>query len=247
MPGRVVLQVIDAVDERLVLSLGRCGDHHLLRAGVDVLGGGFTIGEAPGGFDHEVDAEVPPRQFGRVFFREHLDAVAIDVEPIPRYAQCAGEMSVHGIVLEKVRQRRGAGQVVDGNEFDIVVAQHLRGAQDVPPDPAEPVDTYPYGHDYRLSEKGMGHRQPRAATVPDADAPANGSGARANVTARTRSAPRSSNSAAAEHNVAPVVNTSSTRMAVLVLCSAVKASARFARRLSGVSRVWVGVSRTRRS
>jgi hypothetical protein len=48
------------------------------------------------------------------------------------------------VVLEQVSQRRRAGQVVDGDKIDVVVAK--RGAQNIASNAAEAVDTNLYCH-----------------------------------------------------------------------------------------------------
>ena len=50
----------------------------LLGARVEVLGGVVALGEEAGRLDHDVGAEVAPRQRGRVALGEHLDLAAVD-------------------------------------------------------------------------------------------------------------------------------------------------------------------------
>src|SRR5688500_4719155 len=66
----VVGALVDAEDQRDVLALGGRRDDHLPGAGGAVRGGLLGIGEDPGRFDHDVDAEVSPRQSGRVLLAE---------------------------------------------------------------------------------------------------------------------------------------------------------------------------------
>ena len=69
---RVVLVVVDAEHERDVgIGRGR-RDDDLLRAGVEVLLRPVAVGEEAGRLDHDVDAEVAPRQRRRVALGEHL-------------------------------------------------------------------------------------------------------------------------------------------------------------------------------
>src|SRR5713101_8638150 len=51
-----------------------------------------------------------------------------------------GQVAEDGVVLEQVRQRFRVGDVVHGDKLDGGVAQ--RGAQDVAPDAAKPVDAH---------------------------------------------------------------------------------------------------------
>ena len=71
--------VVDAVDNGRVnvFTAGR-RDDDFLRAGLDVLAGGFARAEEAGAFKHNIDAQLAPRQLGRVALRANADAVAID-------------------------------------------------------------------------------------------------------------------------------------------------------------------------
>ena len=78
----VVLVEVDAEADRDVLALGGRRDDDLLRpAAVDVLLRVLAVGEAAGGLDDDVDAQVAPRQVGRVGLGEHLQLVAVDRRP----------------------------------------------------------------------------------------------------------------------------------------------------------------------
>ena len=44
----------------------------------EMLGGAVAVGEAAGGLEHDVDAEVLPRSFAGSRSRQHLDRVAVD-------------------------------------------------------------------------------------------------------------------------------------------------------------------------
>ena len=55
-----------------------------------------------------------------------------------------GQGAEHRVVLQQVRERRGAGEVVDGNEVDGLVTH--RCTHDVAPDSPEPVDPDFDGH-----------------------------------------------------------------------------------------------------
>ena len=53
------------------------------------------------------------------------------------------------VVLQEVGQRGRGGEVVDGDEFDVGVAES--GAEYIASDAAEAVDAYLYCHDFRCS------------------------------------------------------------------------------------------------
>ena len=75
---RVVAILVDAEDDRDVLVLGRRADDDLLGAGIDVRPRLRGIGEDAGALEDDVDAEVAPRQVGRVALGEDLDLAAVD-------------------------------------------------------------------------------------------------------------------------------------------------------------------------
>ena len=54
------------------------------------------------------------------------------------------QVAQHGVVLQQVRERVRAGQIVDRDEIDVLVAE--RRPHDVPADPAESVDADPHRH-----------------------------------------------------------------------------------------------------
>jgi hypothetical protein len=62
----VVLVEVDPEHDRDVLALGRRGDDDLLGPCLQVLGRVLTSGEEAGRLEDDVDAEVGPRQVGRV-------------------------------------------------------------------------------------------------------------------------------------------------------------------------------------
>ena len=75
---RVVVAVVDAEDEGDVRIGRRRRDDDLLRARVEVLLRRLALREEPGRLDRDVDAELAPRQLGRVALGEELDLVAAD-------------------------------------------------------------------------------------------------------------------------------------------------------------------------
>ena len=52
--------------------LGRRGDDHALRAGLEVVLGAFVVGEQAGRFDDVIDAAGPSTAARRVLDREHV-------------------------------------------------------------------------------------------------------------------------------------------------------------------------------
>ena len=74
----VVVVEVDAEGDGDVRLLGGGRDDHLLGAGLEVLGGVGARGEEAGRLDHDVDAEVGPRQVRRVALLEGDDRLAVD-------------------------------------------------------------------------------------------------------------------------------------------------------------------------
>ena len=117
--GVVDLVEVDAEDDRRVGLGRRRGDDDLLRARLEVLGGVRALGEEAGRLDDDVDAEVAPRQRGRVALGEHLDLVAVDDQHAVADGHLARERAVDRVVLEQVAERPGVGDVVDRDDLDV--------------------------------------------------------------------------------------------------------------------------------
>ena len=76
---------VDAQGDGDVLAGRRCRDQDLLAPPARCLAALVTLGEEAGRLDHDVDAELAPRQGGRVALGEHLQLdPPIDQEPPAR-------------------------------------------------------------------------------------------------------------------------------------------------------------------
>ena len=115
-----------------------------LAPAVEVLGGVVAVGEEAGRLEHDVDAEILPRQLRRIAQRQHLELVAVDRDAVALRLDSRVQVAEHRVVLQQVRERVRARQVVDRDEVDILVAE--RRPHDVAADPAEPVDPDPHSH-----------------------------------------------------------------------------------------------------
>ena len=135
---RVVLIGIDPDHDRYVRVLGRRRDDDALRASRQVFGGGVPACEEPGGLEHDVHAEILPRQLRRVLDRQHLEFVVFDPDGALACLHARLEVPEHGVVFQQVRQRRRVRQIVHRDEVDVAPAE--RCPHDVAPDPPEPVD-----------------------------------------------------------------------------------------------------------
>ena len=136
---RIVLVGVDAQDQREVGFLGRRRDDDLLGARVEVELRLLAVGEQARGLEHDVDAEVLPRQLAGVADRQHLEAVAADGDGVARGLHVLRQVAENRVVLEQVRQGLRVREVVDRHEIEFLLAEG--GAQDVAADPPEPVDT----------------------------------------------------------------------------------------------------------
>ena len=141
----VVLPLVDAEDDRDVLALGGGADDDLLRAGVDVGAGLVGVGEDAGRLDHDVDAEVAPRELARVLDLEDLDRLAVDHHRVVGVGHLARVGAVRRVVLEQQGVRRDVDEVVDGDDLDAGRALEQR-LERLAADAAETVDTDADGH-----------------------------------------------------------------------------------------------------
>ena len=117
----------------------------LLRPRLQVLGGVVAAREEARGLEDDVDAEVGPRQVGRVALGEDLDLLAVDHEAVVVAFDRARIAAVGRVVAQQVRERGVVGDVVDGDPLDVGL-RGLAGAEDVAADAAEAVDPDAYGH-----------------------------------------------------------------------------------------------------
>ncbi|MNY43459.1 hypothetical protein D3C86_1784200 [compost metagenome] len=89
-----------------------------------------ALGEDAGAFQHDVDAHFAPRQFGRVADRQELDRLTIDHQLVAGQFHGARERAVDGVVLGQVGVQFRIAQIVDGNDFNILVGEaFLPGTQ----------------------------------------------------------------------------------------------------------------------
>jgi hypothetical protein len=98
----------------------------------------FGVGEEAGGFDDDLRADGGPVELGRVALGEDLELLAVDDDGVLGGGDLVLEVAEDGVVLEQVGEGRRGGEVVDGDEFDVRVADC--GAEDVASDAAEAVD-----------------------------------------------------------------------------------------------------------
>src|SRR5581483_4183644 len=82
----------------------------------------------------------------RVALSEHLEAIPVGGDGVALGGDVGGKATQDAVVLEKVRQRLGIGDVVDGDHVDVRRGALTDGAIDIAPDAAEAVDADLDGH-----------------------------------------------------------------------------------------------------
>lgn len=112
----------------------------------DVLLGVGLLREDARGLDHDVDAELAPRNVGGVALGQHLDGVAVDRDGVLGVRHLGLEAAQDGVVLQKVCGGRGVTQVVDSNDLDVCTLVK-KGAEIIATDAAKAVDAYADRHE----------------------------------------------------------------------------------------------------
>src|SRR5271166_2563634 len=132
--------VIDAHAQRHVGAVGRRADDDLARSRSDMLGGGFLRSEQSGRFDHDLHAEVPPRELRGVALGENLEWLAIDKDGAAFGAHFLGQGAMNRIILQEMRERGSVGDVVDGDDLERVLMMQGSAVKHSA-DTSESVDT----------------------------------------------------------------------------------------------------------
>src|SRR5699024_10201244 len=136
---RVVVLVVDSHDEGGVDLLARCGEQHLLHAGLEVTVGLLVLRELAGALHDDVHAGFGPRDGCRIRLREGADGLLADAKRVLGVQYRLAEASHDGVVLQQVRQGGVVGQVVDRDDVEVRV--HLaHRAEEAAPHAAEAVD-----------------------------------------------------------------------------------------------------------
>jgi len=137
--GGVILAVVHTEDDGDVFVGGRSGDDDLLDGGAEVGFGLGGIGEVSGGLYDDFCTGGCPVELRGVALSEHLEGFAVDGDGVLTSGDFVLQVAEDRVVLEKMREDRGAGEVVDGNELDFGIAQSC--AENVTADSAEAVDS----------------------------------------------------------------------------------------------------------
>ena len=132
--------MIDAVDDRDVfIGCGR-GDENFFGTCLNVLFGVSFLGEAARAFHRYIDAEIAPAELGRIADLQTLHALAVDDQVVAVGFNVAVEAAMHGIVFQQMRIGFRVGEIIDGDNFDIVAAGFESGAENQSANTAKTID-----------------------------------------------------------------------------------------------------------
>ena len=140
------LVVVDAVDDGEVDAVRRRRDQHALGAGRKVERRLLLRREDAGALERDVDAELFPRQLRRVLDGGHFDCAVAAIDRVALDRHLAGEAAMHGVVAQQMRIGLDRGEIVHGDDLDILAPSLDHGAQDIAADAAEAVDGYANRH-----------------------------------------------------------------------------------------------------
>ena len=102
-------------------------------------------GEEPGRLEHDVHAEIAPRQRGGIALREHAHLLAGRAEDAVGELDVALERAERRVVAQEMRHRLRVAEVVQRDDLEVGAERVLR-AEEVPPDAAESVDADANAH-----------------------------------------------------------------------------------------------------
>ena len=132
--------MVDAVDNGEVRAFGRGRNQDPLRAGIEMLLPAFAISKETGAFQRDFDAQFGMRKLGRIALRGNPDPLSIDDHRVAFGAHFARERPVNAVALEQHGIGFGVGQVVDRDQFQVVIIALKDGAGDEAADAAETID-----------------------------------------------------------------------------------------------------------
>ena len=135
--------VVDPENDVQVDVVGRCGDHHAARAGLQVSACLLPPAQGAGGFHHHVHLARRPRQGLRILLGGEGDAIVVDHEMPLAAADLLVEPSVHRVVLQEVGQVVEVGEIVDRHDLEPLAFVHL--LEHATADPSESVDGHTGG------------------------------------------------------------------------------------------------------
>ena len=120
------------------------------------------VGEDARALEHDVDAQVAPRERGGILLGQDLDLAAVDDDRRVAGPDVARVGAVGRVVLEQEGVHLGVDQVVDRDDLDVGGTLDER-LERLPTDPAEAVDADAGGHD--AGPPGRAARRDRAPSA----------------------------------------------------------------------------------
>ena len=145
--------MVDVVNDGGQIVAGRSGDNDLAGACVDMRLSLGLAGVEAGALEDDVNAELAPGQIGSVRHLVDDDLLAIDDNVVVlaftlvevNGVALRNIVALRGVVLQQVREHLGGGQVVDGDDFVALSAEHLTESQTA--DAAKTIDSNFNRHD----------------------------------------------------------------------------------------------------
>ena len=107
--------------------------------------------EQAGGLHDVLGAQLAPGNLGGIALGVDGNLLAVDHDGVLGGGDLAGELAVHGVILQHVGQVIGGAQVVDAHDLDLRVVD--AGAEDHAADAAKPIDTNFDAHNEKLLSK----------------------------------------------------------------------------------------------
>ena len=112
---------------------------------------GLLLGqEQTGGLHHVLSLQLAPGDVGGVALGKDGNALAVDNDGVLGGLHGAGELTMHGIILQHVSQIIGGAQIIDAHDLDLGVIH--AGAEDHAADTAKTIDAYFDAHKKNSSQ-----------------------------------------------------------------------------------------------
>ena len=124
------------------LALSWSRKHDLLRTGGDMSTGFHRVGEEASGFNHYIHTELPPRELSRLFLCVNWNRSIVNDNMIFIITDAMSISTIVRIVFQENSKRLGIGQIVNGNNLDIVTLKC--DLKCVAANPSETVNCYFY-------------------------------------------------------------------------------------------------------
>ena len=137
---RFELVVVDAVNDGQIDVLAGGRDQHLLGTGGEVLFAACAVGEEAGAFQRDVDAVRGMRQVGRIALGRNVDALAVDDQIVAIDFDRAAKGTVNTVTLEQHGIGLGRSQIVDRDQFEVMIGARKDRPRHIAPDAPETVD-----------------------------------------------------------------------------------------------------------